>query len=46
MGKNDRQTSCCKHSEKLKSKPRDCTPSQIKECHGDTKVHPCSSTKE
>jgi hypothetical protein len=25
-------------------KPENCTPAQIKECHGDTKEHPC--TKE
>jgi len=22
-------------------RPENCTPEQIKECHGDTKEHPC-----
>ena len=32
---------CCEHPVKLKEKPEECTPEQIKECHGDTKDHPC-----
>ena len=32
---------CCGHPEKLKEKPEKCSEEQIKECHGDTKVHPC-----
>ena len=35
---------CCQQPEKLKDKPENCTPEQIRECHGDTKEHPC--TKE
>jgi len=31
----------CQHPEKLKDKPENCTSEQIKECHGDTKVHDC-----
>lgn len=31
----------CKKSEKLKGKPEECSPEQIKECHGDVKGHPC-----
>jgi ArsR family transcriptional regulator, arsenate/arsenite/antimonite-responsive transcriptional repressor len=31
----------CQHPEKLKGKPEECTPVQIKECHGEVKVHPC-----
>ena len=23
-------------------KPRECTPEQIEECHGDAKEHPCA----
>jgi len=26
-------------------KPEECTPEQIKECHGDTKKHPCEESK-
>jgi len=25
----------------LKTKPEECTPEQIKECHGDQKGHQC-----
>jgi ArsR family transcriptional regulator len=35
---------CCQQPDKLKDKPENCTPEQIRECHGDTKDHPC--TKE
>ena len=31
----------CEHPEKLKGKPQDCSPEQIRECHGDAKDHPC-----
>lgn len=31
----------CQKPEKLKGKPGDCTPEQIKECHGEGKGHPC-----
>ena len=36
----------CEHPEKLKGKPEECTPEQIKECHGDVKGHPCEEKKE
>ncbi len=36
----------CEHPEKLKGKPEECTPEQIKECHGDVKDHPCEEKKE
>jgi hypothetical protein len=36
----------CQTPEKLKAKPEECTPEQIKECHGDTKEHPCEDEKE
>ncbi len=26
--------------------PKECTPEQIKECHGDTAKHPCESSSE
>ena len=31
----------CEHPEKLKGKPEDCSPEQIRQCHGDVKDHPC-----
>jgi|CZCA01.1.fsa_nt_gi ArsR family transcriptional regulator len=36
----------CAHPEKLKGKPGECSPEQIKECHGDAKAHPCTQEKE
>jgi len=32
----------CQHPEKLKGKPGDCSPKQVRECHGDAKKHPCT----
>jgi DNA-binding transcriptional ArsR family regulator len=34
----------CEYPEKLKGKPEECTPEQIKECHGEEK-HPCEVEK-
>jgi len=36
----------CQYPEKLIGKPEECTLEQIKECHGDTKEHPCEDEKE
>jgi len=33
---------CCQKPENLKGKPGECSPEQIKECHGDAKDHPCA----
>ena len=38
--------SCCERPEKLKGKPEECTPEQIRECHGDVKEHPCKQEKK
>ena len=35
----------CMFPEKLKDKPENCTPDQIKECHGDDNQHPCAPQK-
>lgn len=32
---------CCQQPNKLMDKPENCTPEQIRECHGDTGQHPC-----
>jgi ArsR family transcriptional regulator len=37
---------CCEQPDKLKGKPEECTPAQIKECHGDVKKHPCEGEKK
>ncbi len=33
---------CCEQPTQLKDKPENCTPEQIKKCHGDEKNHPCT----
>ena len=37
---------CCQQPTQLKDNPENCSPDQIKACHGDEKDHPCVSTKE
>jgi len=37
---------CCERPQKLKGKPDECTPAQIKECHGEVKIHPCTGEKK
>ena len=37
---------CCQHPDRLKRKPEECTPEQIRECNGDEKNHPCVPKKE
>ncbi|MEJ5377042.1 MAG: metalloregulator ArsR/SmtB family transcription factor [bacterium] len=37
MGCND----CCQRPEKLKARPQQCTPEQVRECHGEVPKHPC-----
>jgi len=32
---------CCQQPDKLRDKPENCSPEQIRECHGDTKEHLC-----
>ncbi|MFW5982204.1 MAG: hypothetical protein ACOCQO_03240 [Halanaerobiaceae bacterium] len=34
----------CEHPERLKGKPGECSPEQIKECHGDEKAHSCEKS--
>jgi len=37
------------HPDCLKDKvhdPRECSPEQIRECHGDVKEHPCEQSSE
>lgn len=36
----------CRHPEKLQGEPGKCSPERIKECHGDTKEHPCEGKKD
>lgn len=35
----------CEHPERLKGKPEECSPEQIKECHGEVVEHLCVKEK-
>ncbi len=37
---------CCQQPDRLKGKPEECTPEQIRECHGNEKEHPCVPKEE
>ncbi len=39
-------TEGCQKPEHLKGKPEDCTPEQIRKCHGEAKDHPCATKPE
>jgi len=32
----------CQRPEELRGDPKDCSPEQIKKCHGDVQEHPCA----
>jgi hypothetical protein len=36
----------CQHPEKLKGRPGECIPEQVKECHGESKSHSCEEEKK
>jgi DNA-binding transcriptional ArsR family regulator len=36
----------CQKPEELKAKPEECTPEQIKKCHGDVPEHPCTTSQK
>ncbi len=37
---------CCQQPDKLKGAPEECSPEQIRECHGDTAEHPCTPNED
>ncbi|OGN97213.1 MAG: hypothetical protein A2Z77_06505 [Chloroflexi bacterium RBG_13_51_36] len=43
--RKSKSTKVCKHPERLKGKPGECSPEQIKECHGEVLEHPCVKEK-
>ena len=43
---NRRGSHCCEKPDRLRTKPQECTPEQIRECHGEVKEHPCTSESE
>ena len=38
------QTKCLK-PKNLKGEPKDCSPQQVRKCHGDVRKHPCAGRK-
>jgi len=36
----------CQKPELLKGKPEECSPEQIKECHGEVLEHPCLNSEK
>ncbi len=36
----------CQKIEELKGKPEECSPQQVKKCHGDVKEHLCVPSDE
>ena len=36
----------CQRPGELKGDPKECSPEQIKKCHGDTEEHPCEPEKQ
>ncbi len=36
---------CCPNPGPLKGKPQDCSPGQIRKCHGKSKKHPCTTRR-
>ena len=36
----------CQKPEEPVGKPEECSPEQIKKCHGDVEEHPCESKDE
>ncbi len=36
----------CQHPDRLEGEPGECSPEQIKKCHGDDPDHPCVDDEE
>lgn len=36
----------CRKPENLTGKPQDCSPEQIRECHGTDAEHPCDTSTD
>jgi hypothetical protein len=43
---NHCETHCCEKPDRLRDKPQECTPEQIRECHGEVQEHPCTEKSE
>ena len=36
----------CRKPQELKGKPQDCSPEQVRKCHGTPEKHPCVKSDE
>ncbi|WP_167590624.1 hypothetical protein [Oceanidesulfovibrio indonesiensis] len=43
---DQKETCCCQKPDQLKGKPQECSPEQIKKCHGDDPTHPCHAEND
>lgn len=46
MPKKDRADCRCGKPEHLKGKPEDCTPEEVRKCHGEAGAHPCCGSQK
>lgn len=44
--KDSSKRDCCEKPDHLKGKPEECSPEQIRECHGALKKHPCTAKEK
>ena len=44
--KESLEKDCCEKPEHLKGKPEECSPEQIRECHGEIREHPCTTNEK
>jgi len=40
-----KKTTGCRKPKSLKGDPKECTPQQVRKCHGSAKGHPCVKPK-
>jgi len=36
----------CQNPDRLKGSPVECSPEQVRECHGEVREHPCPPKKQ
>jgi len=43
---NRRDRCCCERPERLRNNPQECTPEQVRECHGEENEHSCAAKEK
>jgi len=46
MCRRDERKEACRKPQHLKGEPHDCSPEQIRKCHGDAERHPCAGDED